>query len=199
MSGRRPRRNDQHQHVPDEKTREKAHQHLSRWQKRRILFWGWLTHYAEAKWLEANGWTPVRNGWLLPEWHPHKSASLKETRFDRIRSVEQMSFAKIREPYDQNHASNSQRYHLSVAQKPPPKRYMMMPKYPAYVRWLPYQLLDFAVTMVLAGWAYHTGGQTRTLFCVATTVTALVGLALARKVQKDLELDYSESKLRGMK
>lgn len=215
--GRRRRLPHQDQYVlPSAKERMDSLHLLSRWRRASVIFWGKLAHHSEARWLEACGWTKVRNGWLLPEWHPHKIRAVRaqakqmnfasrtvgqrfETqRFDRPQDeFRGISPLLIREPYDQNHAANSQRYHLTVTQRPPPSIHTMLPKYPAYVRWFPYQLAVFACTMTAFICSTATKSNLHLLFCVAGTISALVGFALARKVQKDLELDHVEIKMRG--
>lgn len=98
-------------HISDWKV---TYQNLTRWQRFKAHAWGTLASHTEAQWLKANGWTCVGpNQWLLPLWHPHKERascpSRGHSRFDHSSVDGERRSRKIAEPYDQNHAANSQR------------------------------------------------------------------------------------------
>ncbi len=134
----------------------------------RLRFWDAVRSYAEARWLEANGWRRARDGWLLPDWHPHKrhaGGSLGGfTRFDDVTS-ERPQLRK--EPYTQNHASNSQRVHCergTVQRRNSPRH--KAPPFPTYTL-LPYS----AITTVASFFV--------TTFAVAQRTTTILSWRLA--------------------
>lgn len=172
-----------------------------------IRFWESLTRYAEAKWLHANGWRRTREGWLLPDWHPHKRGKSRKTRpVGDIRDAEDiivdvMAATPKREPYDQNHAVNSQRAHgnrgtvqwrSTVGQNASTQ--------PSLARMRPYLYVFVCTTNVLL----VCGGVTKEhwtsgLFFLAAGLSLCVTCWLAWRTQRDIELDAAEQLLERAK
>lgn len=168
---------------------------LSRAERFRLRLWSKAAEYAEARWLEANGWRETRLGWALPDWHPQKGKPRRSPRRRDMRVA--MAQAKpLNDFYDQNHAANSQRFYNDVSQtRPMPRR--RAPQWTAYVRWAPYQNSVLALTLALIILAVTRDSRWASgLFSLAAVLGLCVSLAISHKVRRELELDWTETRLR---
>lgn len=179
---------------------KEPYRNLTRTQRWRIQFWAWVCDRAEARWLEANGWVQKTPGWwLLPEWHPKKNMAQerakgrrKHMRFDDITRIDPKP---IREPYDQNHAANSQRYYVRTVQTTRTTRHKV-PAFPSYVRWKPYLWTASACANVLGvGGLASRGHWVSDLFFLAAALSICVSLRIAYACRHGAELDYVEERL----
>jgi hypothetical protein len=171
--------------------------HLSPLEVVRVRFWRLIAIFAEGRWLEANGWRRARDGWLLPDWHPHKrqadQTKSRHTRFDNVASDRP---ELRREPYTQSHAANSQRAHCDrgTVQRRNVARHKV-PTFPTYV-YQPYaaavQVAAFLVTTT--AFTFNTR-QTHFLFVLASSLLLCVSFFISHKARRAWELDWAESRL----
>jgi hypothetical protein len=157
---------------------------LDRWQRLRLRVWGGLARLTEAKWLEANGWFYMPDGWVPPDWHPRSPRHW---------------IAKGWKPpprclYDQNHAANSQRKYWSMPQPARTRRVKRLHTYPAYVRYAPYQLVTIVLSLVLLGVAIAGSAPTNVILLVGLTLVC-VSFVIARSQERDLRREYVEELL----
>lgn len=196
---------------------------------RRNQLWAWLKQYCDEQWLKSHGWIQVRDGWLLPHWHPklagktrHKKGMVyfstpgpstwkyptinrrgaTSERVPSLRAEDHLSkvgpIKEIGEPYDLNHALNSQRAHTDghpgAAMLPTPEQ--DAPAFPSYVAWRPFQFI-LPTLGNLAGivsamlwpnaWCY--------LAVTAAVLFIAASCIVAAKVRREWELDWAESRL----
>lgn len=185
---------------------------------RRIRFWFWVNGFTEAQWLKAHGWTETRAGWLLPHWHPNLQ---KEVRRNVVRSkmmamklnltstpgsnewapftnrAPRNAIVEIGEPYDLNHALNSQRAHTrvqTVAMLPKPEH--KAPIFPSYVTWRPLQLsvVGLANVFGIASLLFR-GHWSSYLYLLSSIMLIGLSFAIAWKTRRDWELDWAERQL----
>lgn len=168
-------------------------------------FWTWAAIYAEARWLKANGWIQVRNGWLLPDWHPKKLRALaKQPNFSEPPPYlwtsswrPRTAIPELNEPYDQNHAANSQRAHtLRRTVQFRHAHGQKAPAFPPYIKgWstLPItQTLGFTVVCAQLAVGDHWG---RHLFFLAAVLLFCVSFCISRVSRREWELDWAETQL----
>ena len=180
-------------------------QHLTDAQKLRIRFWAWLTDRAEREWLRANGWKERERGWwFLPEWHPKKRAPYSHrgrgsSERNRRMREEYANNPRSQEPYDQNHAANSQRYYIRAVQTPRTRdRLVATTRYKQLER-------RHLMAMVMAHVCAGTGGLVfskfglnwvSVLFFLAATVALCLSLVTWRASFHELEMSYIEERLK---
>jgi hypothetical protein len=182
-------------------------------QELRIRFWNATRLIIEARWLLANGWRRTRTGWLLPDWHPHKRRAQKNAQLARAYNFEEVLTVgfnelkrrsdgevvgkTVREPYDQQHAVNSQHHHGAkrTVQTGNGVR-QTATTLPSLARMRPYVWSGCCVTNALlfcgllakdhwiSGASFVAGGLALCVTCWLAHVT-----------QRDIELDQAEQKL----
>jgi len=166
-------------------------------------FWTWATLYAEARWLKANGWIQVRNGWLLPDWHPKKIRALaKGVNFSEPSTWSsswrpRTAIPGLNEPYDQNHAANSQRAHTirrTVQTRLPPNH--KAPAFPPYIKgWSALPITQTLGFLVVCSQLYVGEHWTRHLFFLAAVLVFCVSFCISRAARREWELDWAETQL----
>lgn len=170
-------------HVPT----EEAMQKLTRYERWRVLFWGHLNDWVEARWLAANGWQEIGEGlWRLPDWHPKR-----HNRGKRDRREDKRGFADSM-VYDQNHASNSQRHYIWAVQT----RTTLLQKYPSFPTYHRHKrrinvLMTISTGMFILGCWYWSP----ILFLLAAALGVCQTLYVSRVVRSGLELEYAEERL----
>lgn len=166
-------------------------------QVRRIRLWRALATYAEGKWLTANGWRRVRGGWLLPDWHPHKRGKVKAYGVPGFKGSS-TSLQPPAEPYDQNHAANSQRKHGEVLVQRSDTWRHKAPAFPPYLRTKPYQPCLVTLQLLLISTQFSFRGHWASVwFLLAAFCVFGVSLWLSHVTRRAWELDWAESRLRG--
>lgn len=138
---------------------------------RRNRFWEKAKAFCDAQWLRSHGWIKVRDGWLLPHWHPklvgrtrHRSrmvyfstpgpgwdglstGAMKSGRMSSLLAEDHLSktgaIKSVGEPYDLKHAVNSQYAHSERREVEAmlPRPEQDAPPFPSYVAWRPFQLI----------------------------------------------------------
>lgn len=169
-------------------------------------FWGYIARFAEARWLRANGWIQVRDGWLLPDWHPHlrRFWNAKPPNFADPplwsrwgTDTPRAAITDLKEPYDQTHALNSQRVHTNRrAVQISPRSEHKAPAFPPYLRqwaWMPaVQAAGFLTVSTMLAVGDHSS---RHLFFLASVLIFCVAFYLGHRARKEWELDWAESRL----
>lgn len=166
----------------------------------RIRFWRAITDYAQAQWLQANGWRRARDGWLLPDWHPHKRRRPRPGRIYRDADEERREYRKVSEPYDQRHAANSQVVHGergTVQTRNTP--WHKAPTIPAY-RYQPYAATVTVVSFLVTTTAFTYNTQrTQLVFVLASSLLVCVSFCIAHKARRACEIEWAEAQLAGKK
>lgn len=179
-----------------------------------VRFWLKIKEFAERRWLKAHGWIEVRDdGWLMPHWHPtlkRYNATYGGTKgrakvlafavgknTKTFKNRVDTAIKELREPFDLNHAANSQRAHTKL--KTPnmlPDSSIKVTEFPAYVRWKPLQLAVFALANVLgvASLYFVNTWLGLALWFVAVSLV-IVSFCIGWKARKDWELDWAETQL----
>lgn len=182
-----------------------SHANLSPLELVQIRFWESVTRYAESRWLLANGWRRTRGGWLLPDWHPHKRRMKGTTRLVRdMKDVEDVIGDAMapappkKEPYDQQHAANSQRAHCNKGTVQwSNKAAQSIATPPSLARARPYLYVLVCLTNVLLVCGDVTKGWwvLAQMFFLAAGLSFCVTCWFAWRTRRDIELDAAEQLL----
>lgn len=172
----------------------------------RRRFWRVLMDFVIGRWLKANGWIQVKDGWLLPPWHP-KLLRLKAkvpnfaspVRGPWFQTEARGPIVGLNEPYDLYHAANSQRAHTvrRAVQCSPTQRHKA-PAFPSYVRVKPFQaVLNTLLFLAVSFQISLMGHWTSYLFSLVACLVFCVSLLISWKTRREWELEWAESQLRG--
>ena len=172
----------------------------------RSRFWTWLTVYAEGKWLEANGWIRVRNGWLLPDWHPKKIRALaKSVNFSEPAAWSSQpswrpptAIPGLGEPYEQNHAANSQRAHTNIRTvQGRHLRGQKAPAFPPYIKgWSTLPITQTLALAVVSAQLLTGDHWSRHLLFLLAVLLFCVSFCLSWAARREWQLDWAETQLK---
>ena len=172
-----------------EKVRRKA--------TRPIRFWRAIRNFASARWLKAHGWIEVRDGWLLPDWHPKLKRLNQTTITDRHFGTKDPNiFKELGEPYDLKHACNSQEACTRDEGLMLPSPGQKAPAYPSYLTHRPFQGCVFIAAIICNSEAIILKGHwSSSLFLIAAIALGLTSLWIGWKAKRDWKLEWAEEQL----
>jgi hypothetical protein len=164
---------------------------------RRIRFWRTIRNFASAQWLKSHGWIEIREGWLLPDWHPKLQKRMQAAAQARYFGTKHPNiFHELGEPYDLKHACNSQEActRNDVVMLPQPGQ--KAPTYPSYLTHRPFLPCVFlAATICNAEAVILRGHWSSSLFLAAAVALGLTSLWIGWKAKREWKLDWAEEKL----
>lgn len=164
-----------------------------------IRFWRTLRDYASAQWLKAHGWTEVRNGWLLPEWHPTLRIFKKNERWAAAYSISPARTAALLhlgEPYDLKHACNSQEAYTTNYRRTTSHPRNVAPAYPSYVMFRPFHwcITTLANSCLVGAYLAPFSWLAYSLLALSVAIL-LINVRLMLKARRDWQLDWAEEQL----
>lgn len=166
---------------------------------RPIRFWRAIRNFASAQWLKSHGWIEVRDGWLLPDWHPKLKKLNQTTITDRYFGTKDPNiFKELGEPYDLKHACNSQEAHACRRDDEDmlPRPGQKAPAYPAYLHLRPFQACVLWAAMACNFEAVvFRGHWSSSLFLAVSVALGLSLVWIGWKARRDWKLDWAEERL----